>query len=98
MFICFFVVFFRSPELKAHRVAYRMEVEPSLTVRLQPCILAFTLSYTNISATSQPIAIKFYLKHHLGGGNVAFGFGLGQIRTLFSMATDSFHRLTMGKP
>ena len=41
--------------------------------------------------------IKFYLKHHLGRGNVVFGFGPGLIRTLVSMATDSSHRLTMGK-
>ena len=37
--------------------------------------------------------IKFYLKHHWGGGKVVLGFGLGQIRTLVS---DSSQRLTMG--
>ena len=58
---------------------------------------ASTLSNTNISATSQPIAIKFYLKHHWGGGKVVLGFGPGRIETLVSMATDSSHRLTMGK-
>ena len=41
--------------------------------------------------------IKFYLKHHRGGGKVVLGFGPGSIRTLVSMATDSSHRLTMGK-
>ena len=56
-----------------------------------------TLSKANISASSQPIAIKFYQKHHWGGGKVASGFGPGRIRTLVSMATDSSHRLTMGK-
>ena len=44
-----------------------------------------------------PIAIKFYLKHHWGGGKAALGFGADQIRTLVSMATDSSHRVIMGK-
>ena len=58
---------------------------------------AFVLSNTNISAISQPITIKFYQKHYWGGGQVALGFVLGRKRTLVSMATDSSHRLTMGK-
>ena len=57
-----------------------MVVEP-LSVR------ASTLLNTNISATSRPVAIKFYQKHHWGGGKVASGFGSGWIRTLVSMAT-----------
>ena len=32
-----------------------------------------------------------------GGGKAALGFGADQIRTLVSMATDSFHRVIMGK-
>ena len=52
-----------------------------------------TLSNMNISETSRPITIKFYLKHHLGGGKAALGFGADQIRTLVSMATDSSHRV-----
>ena len=51
----------------------------------------------NISETSRPISIKFYLKHHWGGGKAALGFGADQIRTLVSMATDSSHRVIMGK-
>ena len=51
----------------------------------------------NISETSRPIAIKFYLKHHWGGGKASVGFDLDQIRTLVSMATDSSHRVIMGK-
>ena len=50
-----------------------------------------------ISAISQPITIKFYQKHYWGGGQVALGFVVGRKRTLVSMATDSSHRLTMGK-
>ena len=51
----------------------------------------------NISETGRRIAIKFYLKHHWGGGKAALGFGADQIRTLVSMATDSSHRVIMGK-
>ena len=51
----------------------------------------------NISETSRPITIKFYLNHHWGGGKAALGFGADQIRTLVSMAMDSSHRVIMGK-
>ena len=51
----------------------------------------------NISETSGLIAIKFYLKHHWGGGKAALGFGADQIRTLVSMATYSSHVVIMGK-
>ena len=51
----------------------------------------------NISETRGPIAIKFYLKHHLGGGKAALGFGPDPIRTMVSMATDSSNRVIMGK-
>ena len=51
----------------------------------------------NISETSGPIATKFYLKHHWVGGKDALGFGPDRIRTLVSMATDSSHRVIMGK-
>ena len=54
-------------------------------------------SNMNISETSGPIAIKFYLKHHWGGGKAAWGFGADQFRTLVSMATDSSHRVIMGE-
>ena len=46
----------------------------------------------NISETNGLIATKFYLKHHLGGGLAALGFGPDRIRTLVSMATESSHR------
>ena len=51
----------------------------------------------NISETSRSIAINFYLKHHWGGGKASVGFDPDQIRTLVSMATDSSHRVIMGK-
>ena len=56
-----------------------------------------TLSNMNISATSWQIGMKFYLKHPWDGGKASVGFDLDQIRTLVSMATDSSHRVIMGK-
>ena len=41
--------------------------------------------------------MKFYLKHHWGGGKTSVGFDLDLIRTLVSMATVSHHRVTVGK-
>ena len=51
----------------------------------------------NISETNGSIATKFYLKHHLGRGFAALGFGPDWIRTLVSMATKSSHRVIMEK-
>ena len=51
----------------------------------------------NISEASLPIVIKFYLKHHWVGGKAALAFGADQFRSLVSMATDSSHRVIMGK-
>ena len=51
---------------------------------VRPCMHMFTLSNTKFSETSRRIAIKFYLKYHLGGGNI----GQDQIETLVSMASD----------
>ena len=64
---------------------------------IRPTVRASTLSNMNISETSRPITTKFYLKHHWGGGKAALGFDADQIRTLVSMATDSSHRVIMGK-
>ena len=41
--------------------------------------------------------MKFYLKHHWGGGKASVGFDLDLIRTLVSMATVSSQRVTVGK-
>ena len=51
------------------------------------------LTNMNISGTNRLITIKFYLKHHWGGGKAIVGFGVDWIRTLVSMATDSSHRV-----
>ena len=57
----------------------------------------FTLLDMNISETSWSIIIKFQLKHHLGGGLAAVGFGPDRIRALFSVAKDISHRVIMGE-
>ena len=65
---------------------------------LEPAsVRASTLSNINISETSRPIMIKFHQEHQWGGGLTVLGFGLDQIRTLVSMATDSSRRVIMGK-
>ena len=84
------VLIFSSPEPKAHGelVVYQSS--------WRPCVRASTLSNIIISETSGPIATKFYLKHHWGGGKAALGFWPDRIGTLVSMATDSSHRVIMG--
>ena len=46
------------------------------------CIRVVTLSNLNISQTSGPTAIKFYLKHYWDGEKADLGFGPCRIRTL----------------
>ena len=75
-----------------------MGLEPaSVRACVRACVRASTHSNMNISETSRPITIKFYLKYHWDGGKAALCFGADQIRTLVSMATVNFHRVIMGK-
>ena len=92
-------VIFSSPEPKAHGelIVYQSSRRPSVRPSVRPCVCASTLLNINISETSGPIATKFYLKHHWGGGKAASGFRPDRIGTLVSMATDSSHRVIMGK-
>ena len=71
-----------------------MGLEPA---SVRPSVRPSTLSNMNISKTSWPIVIKFCQKHHLGGVLAALDFGPDRIKTLVSMATDSSHRVIMGK-
>ena len=87
-FVCFF---FSSPEPKAHGELIVYQSSRRL------CVRAFTLLNIYFSETSGPIATKFYLKHHWGGGKAALGFEQDLIGTLVSMATDSSHWVIMGK-
>ena len=86
---------FSSPEPKAQGELIVWDSNRRPCVRL--CIRPSTLSNINISETSWPIIIKFHQEHHWGGGLIVSGFGLDRIRTLVSMATDSSHRVIMGK-
>ena len=82
-----------SRRLRGELIVYRSRRRPSVRV----CVRVFTLSNMNISETNGSIATIFYLKHHLGGGLAALGFGPDRIRTLVSMATESSHRVIMVK-
>ena len=90
---------FSSPEPKAHDelIVYQSSRRPSVRPSVCPCVCASTLSNNNISETSGPIATKFYLKHYWGGGKASLGFGPDWFGTLVSMATESPHRVIMGK-
>ena len=88
-------IIFSSPEPKAHDelIVYQSSRRPSVRASVR----ASTHLIINISETSGRIATKFYLKHHWGGGKAASGFWPDRIGTLVSMATDSSHRVIMGK-
>ena len=86
---------FSSPEPKAQGELIVYQSSRRQSVCLAGCVSTF--SNSNISATSGPIVTKFYLNHHWGRGKAALGFGQDRIGTLVSMATDSSHRVIMGK-
>ena len=86
-----------SRRLRGELIVYRSSRRPSVRPCVRACVGVFTLSNMNISETNGSIATKFYLKHHLGGGLAALGFGPDRIRTLVSMATESSHRVIMVK-
>ena len=64
---------------------------------IRQCVHLSAHSEMNISKTSRPIKIKFHLEHHLDRGLAALRFGQDRISTQVSMATDSSHRVIMGK-
>ena len=86
-----------SQRLRGQLIVYRSSRRPSVRACVGACVRVFTLSNMNISETNGSIATKFYLKHHLGGGLAALGFGPDRIRTLVSMATENSHRVIMVK-
>ena len=86
-----------SQRLIGELIVYRSSRRLSVRACVRASVRALTLSNMNISATSRPIKMKFYLKHHWGGGKPSVGFDPDRIRTLVSMATDSSHRVIMGK-
>ena len=86
-----------SRRLRGELIVYRSSRRPSVLACVRGCVCVFTLSNMNISESNGSIATKFYLKHHLGAGLAALGFGPDRIRTLVSMATESSHRVIMVK-
>ena len=82
-----------SRRLIGELIVYRSSRSPSV----RPSVRLLTLSNMNISATSWLIRMKFNLTHYWGGGKAPVGFDPDWIRTLVSMATDSSHRVIMGK-
>ena len=81
-------------ELIVYRSSRRLCVRACVSASVCPSV---NTSNMNISATSWPIGMKFYLKHHWGGGKASVRFDPDLIRTLVSMATDSSHRVIMEK-
>ena len=92
--LCIFNLLLAHLSRRLTRWAYRMGLKPA---SVRPSVRPSTLLNMNISETSRPITTKFYLKRYWGGGKAALGFDADQIRSLVSMATDSSHRVIMGK-
>ena len=86
-----------SRRLIGELIVYWSSRRPCVRESVRPSVRPFTLSNMNISATSWPIEMKFYLKHHWDGPKASVRLDLDRIRTLVSMATDSSHRIIMGK-
>ena len=82
-----------SRRLIGELIVYRSSRRPSVRECVRPSVRPLTLSNMNISATSWPIGMKFYRCR----GKASVGFDPDRIRTLVSMATDSSHRVIMGK-
>ena len=65
---------FSSPEPKAHNVSLQdwthPGVRPLQRYYVRSSVRVSRISNMNISETSWPIAIKFYLKHYWGGGRL----------------------------
>ena len=74
-----------------------MSLKNKTRAGIRPSDRASTFSNIDVCETSGPIAINFYLKHHLGGGKAALGLRQNRARTQFSMATDSSYRVIMGE-
>ena len=75
--------------------------QPSIMNQLLRVCPSQKLLFENLPVQTKIInersRMKFYLKHHLGGGKASVGFDVDLIRTLVSMATVSSHRVTVGK-
>ena len=74
-----------------------MGLEPaSVRPSVRPSVHTFKHEYLHNQHAYSKIN-EFYQKHHWGGVKAALGFGPDRIGTLVSIATDSSHRVIMGK-
>ena len=97
---CFGPHFLPKPPFLAHlsrRLVGELIVYPWSGVRPSSSVVVVTISNMNISATSEPITMKFYQKHHWDDGKNALDFGPDWIKILVSMTTDSSQRVIMEK-
>ena len=86
---------FNSPEPNAQRRAYSLPVEPaSVCVSVCLSVNIFKLDYLHNNSANRNQLLS---EASLGWGLTALGFGPGWIGTLVSMATNSSHRVIMGK-
>ena len=87
---------FSSPEPKAHGelIVYQSSRRPSVRPSVGPSVYTFKHEYLhNQQANSNQILSEA----SLGWGKAVLCFGLDRIETLVPMATDSSHRVKMGK-
>ena len=76
--------------LKGEIIVYQSSCRLSVCL----CVNIFKLEYLRNQWANRN---EIYLNNHFGGGKAALGFGPDRIETLVSMATDSSHRVIMGK-
>ena len=86
-----------TPQLTFHGLEVNIQAALCLHLIIDFFLASRLCLLVESEVLSRPIAIKFYLKHHWGGGKASVGFDPDRIRTLVSMATDSSHRVIMGK-
>ena len=73
-------------------------VHPSVRASVRPCVRACVHTFKHEYLRDQQADYNQILSEaSLGWGKAALGFGADQIKTLVSMATDSSHRVIMGK-
>ena len=85
---------FSSPDPKAHKVSLLDGTRLGVRASVRACVHTFKHEYL---WDQQADYNQILSEASLGWGKAALGFGADQIRTLVSMATDSSHRVIMGK-
>ena len=83
-----------SRRLKGELIVYRSIRCPCVRASVGPWVNIFKLEYLRNQWANRNQILS---EASLGGGLIALGFGPGRIGTLVSMATDSSHRVIMGK-